>query len=399
MKIAFIVECFPRVSETFILDQITGFLDLGHEVVILSFWTPDRAQPVHDDVNRYQLPERTEYLHYTPGPWRGRMQRWLYGARHLPAALMRRARKASPAIPLRLLLGRHLQKVIPLVRHTVDVIYCQFGTTAKEFAFLAPHLDVPWVVAFWGYDVELLPEEKPGVYDDVFTAFDLCCTPSQYLAEKLLRLGCPRERLLIQRIGLKTAHMLESPPKREQSPIKLLSVGRLVPEKGFHLSIEAVCRLRGSFVYRIIGDGPERSKLEELIRQARLTDRVTLVGAQPREQVFRSMAESDIYVCPSLRESYGVANLEASYFRLPVIASRVGGVPEIVHHGVTGWLVPPGDVAALAAHIQQLMDEPQLRYQMGNAGHDRVLSQLNQEQLMKHLEAHFLRLINRPARG
>lgn len=399
MKIAFIVECFPRISETFILDQITGFLDLGHEVVILSFWKPDHTQPVHDDVRRYQLLKRTEYLHYTPGPWRGRIQRWLYRAQHLPAALIHRSRKAGPRVPLRHLVGRHLQKVIPLVQHTADLIYCQFGTTAQEFADFAPHLDVPCVVAFWGYDVELLPEEKPGVYNDVFASFDLCCTPSHYLAEKLVNLGCPRDRLLLQRIGLKTTRLVTPPRKPESSPIKLLSVGRLVPEKGFHLSIEAVSRLRGSFAYRIIGDGPERSKLEALIRQARLTECVTLVGAQTREHVFDSMAESDIYLCPSLRESYGVANLEASYFRLPVIASRVGGVPEIVQHGVTGWLVSAGDVAAMAAYTQQLMDNTQLRWQMGNAGHDLVASHFNQDQLMRNLEARFLQLINRPQRG
>jgi colanic acid/amylovoran biosynthesis glycosyltransferase len=269
---------------------------------------------------------------------------------------------------------------------------------AKEFAFLTPDLGVPCAVAFWGYDVDLLPQEKPGVYEDVFATFDLFCTPSHYLADKLETIGCPRNKLLIQRIGLKTAQLKPPPAKPDRSPIKLLSVGRLVPEKGFHLSIEAVSQLRGAFEYQIIGDGPERNRLDELVRRKGVTDRVKLVGYKTRDEVFQIMSESDMYLCPSLRESYGVANLEASYFRLPVIASRVGGVPEIVQDGVSGWLVSPGDIAAMTSLTQRLMDDRSLRWQMGDAGFDFVSSQFNHHQLMGNLEQHFLQLINQSTR-
>jgi colanic acid/amylovoran biosynthesis glycosyltransferase len=397
MKIAFVVECFPRISETFILDQATGFLDLGHDVMILSLWNPDAPFPHHRDIEQYQLLNKTEYLNYTPGPFRGRMQRWRYFARHFPGAFYHWVRhspaKGGPRLPLRCLFGRHIQKTYPLLAPQVDLVYCHFGTTARELSFLRHDLKKPFVVAFWGYDVDLLPEKNPGVYEEVFGTFDLCCTSSQYLSNKLIALGCPQERLLIQPIGLKTDALKRFPLSRGQKPLRLLSVGRLVEEKGYVFSLKAVSQLRGDVEYCIIGDGPDREKLIRLIGELGLEQRVKLLGNRTREDVFEAMARSDIHLCPSLRESFGVANMEASFFQLPVLASRVGGVPEVVQDGRTGLLVPPGDIDAFTDALQYLVDHPEDRMRMGEAGRRLVEAQFDHHSLMRHLEQQFQRLV------
>jgi colanic acid/amylovoran biosynthesis glycosyltransferase len=403
MRIAFIVECFPRISETFILDQMTGFVDLGHEVRLFSLGKPDAAVPYHRDLEKYQLLNQTEYLDYTPGPVRGRMRRMLYFARHFPAALAHWARRshtnAGSGLPFRCLFGKHIQKVFPLLAHQVDLVYCHFGTTAREFSFLRDHLKTPFVVAFWGYDVDLLPNEKPGVFDEVFSKFDLFCTPSHYLAGRLIRLGCPQERLMIQRIGLPTAPLSRLPLTRGTRPLKLLSVGRLVEAKGYAVAIEAVSKLRGDVEYCIIGDGSKRVKLTKLITELGVEQRVRLLGYMKREDVFQMMAESDIYICPSLRESFGVANLEASFFQLPVVASSIGGIPEVVQDGVTGLLVPPADVGALVNALDYLINHPESRQRMGEAGRRFVEAHFDHPSLMRQLEQQFQQLIARQQRA
>jgi colanic acid/amylovoran biosynthesis glycosyltransferase len=397
MRIAFVLECFPRISETFILDQITGLLDLGHDVVLLSLWKPDEAIPLHRDIERYDLLSKTEYADYTPGEFRGRMKRARYFASRFPRALLTwmKSRRSPDALklPLRCLFGRHIQKLYPLLGRSVDLIYCHFGTTAREFLFLRKALRIPFAAAFWGYDVELLPEIKPDVYDEVFDALDLFLAPSRYLAGKLIDLGCPEDRLVVQKIGLKLDAANQAPVARTGSPAKLLSVGRLVEEKGYAISIPAVARLDCDFEYSIIGDGPERDALRRLIAELGLEHRVKLLGAQCREDVFQAMAESDLYLCPSLRESFGVANLEASFSQLPIVASNVGGIPEVVQDGTAGLLVPPGDVEALSIAIGTLIADTGLRIRMGEAGMRYVRDNFDHRSLMRHLEQQLLRVI------
>ncbi|MBI3949718.1 MAG: glycosyltransferase [Acidobacteria bacterium] len=399
MKIAFVLECFPRVSETFILDQVTGFLDLGHEVVLLSLWTPDTGVFLHADISHYQLLDKTEYINYHPGAFRGRIKRLLYFAQNFPGTFYRWARrpptKKVPRVPLHFLFGKQIQKVYPLVRHQVDLVYCHFGTTAREFSFLRDRLKKPFVAAFWGYDVDLLPQGRPGVYKEVFEKFDLFCTSSHYLAKKLVALGCPQERLMLQRVGLKTDQLKNILPTRGAQPLRFLSVGRLVEEKGYSFSIQAVSKLRCDYEYCIIGDGPARERLTRLIGELGLAQRVKLLGYKMRHEVFQFMAGSDIYLCPSLRESFGVANLEASFFQLPIIASRIGGIPEVVQDGKTGLLVPPGDVEALTTALEHLIAYREVRLRMGEAGRKMVEAQFDQRSLMRHLEQQFRRLVAR----
>jgi glycosyltransferase involved in cell wall biosynthesis len=146
----------------------------------------------------------------------------------------------------------------------------------------------------------------------------------------------------------------------------VVAVGRLIPEKGFHVLIDAIASLDAGARLWMIGEGSQRAELEAQIARLGLRDRVTLFGSQNR--VERFLQAADVATCPSVwEEAAGLVNLEASAVGLPNVVSDIGGIPEFVRHGETGLIVPPGDVDALAHSLRTLQHEPERRIAMGVA--------------------------------
>ena len=153
---------------------------------------------------------------------------------------------------------------------------------------------------------------------------------------------------------------------------ELISVGRLRAPKDFITLARALARLQpGSFRASLVGDGPDRSTIEAELARLGLTDAVVLLG--DRSDVPELLARAELFVCSSRSEGMPVSILEAMAVGLPVVASRVGGVSEIVDDGRTGFLVAPGVVAALADALARLIDDRALREQMGRAGRQAAL--------------------------
>jgi glycosyltransferase involved in cell wall biosynthesis len=150
-------------------------------------------------------------------------------------------------------------------------------------------------------------------------------------------------------------------------PVTVLSVGRLRAPKDFLTLVRAVSRLEpGAIRLRIAGDGPDRQALVEAVERPGLTRVVELLGTDP--DVGALLGAADVFVLSSVSEGLPMSVLEAMAAGVPVVASAVGGVPELVDDGETGVLVPPGDPAALAAALARLAAEPALRERLGAAG-------------------------------
>jgi glycosyltransferase involved in cell wall biosynthesis len=149
--------------------------------------------------------------------------------------------------------------------------------------------------------------------------------------------------------------------------VELISVGRLRAPKDFITLARALARLeRGSFRASLVGDGPDRSMIEAELEQLGLGDSVRLLG--DRSDVPRLLAAADVFVCSSRSEGMPVSIIEAMAVGLPVVASAVGGVPELVDDQRTGLLVVPGAAAALADALARVIGDRTLREQMGRAG-------------------------------
>lgn len=173
--------------------------------------------------------------------------------------------------------------------------------------------------------------------------------------------------------------------RQETSVPRVVSVGRFKYPKDFGTLIEAFAKLDSPFVAQLVGDGPDRAELEAATRRHDLSGRVEFLGE--REDVPALLAAADVFVLSSRSEGLPVSVLEAMSAQLPVVASAVGGVPELVVEGETGLLVPPGEAEALAAALSSLLADGKLRRRLGEAGRRRVEEQFDLERFRRaHLE-------------
>jgi glycosyltransferase involved in cell wall biosynthesis len=144
--------------------------------------------------------------------------------------------------------------------------------------------------------------------------------------------------------------------------IRIITVARLIERKGLDVLLEAVSRIRHPDIsLRIIGTGQIESKLRELARELKIDGKVEFHGYRNQSDLCKLYNDADLFVLPSMAESFGMVILEAMSCGLPVVATRVGGIPEVVTNGENGLLVQPGDVESLIAGIKTLSTDPVLR--------------------------------------
>ena len=163
--------------------------------------------------------------------------------------------------------------------------------------------------------------------------------------------------------------------ERTDGEFRLVSVGRLVPERRYDLLVAAIGRVRRTnpeVRLTIVGDGPEREALESLVAEHGLGERVTFTGQLPREEVGKHLARADTYVSTTERDNFANAVMEAGAYRLPVVATRVGFPAEAVLDGQTGFLVAQGDEDGLVQALTTLAQDPKRRVEFGRRMRDRI---------------------------
>jgi glycosyltransferase involved in cell wall biosynthesis len=160
----------------------------------------------------------------------------------------------------------------------------------------------------------------------------------------------------------------------------LLYVGRLAVVKGLPILLESLVALKRShpdITLTVVGDGPDRAQLEAQTAQLGLSGNVKFVGYQSQAQVREHMQRTDVFVMSSFAEGVPVVLMEAMAASVPVVATQIAGISELVEDGIGGYLVPPGDTIALADRIKKLLDSSELRSQLGAAGREKVVAEFN----------------------
>lgn len=269
-----------------------------------------------------------------------------------------------------------------------DIVHCQFGQLAKPVLALrrAGLLDSRVVVHFRGHDISGYVERLgPSAYDETFAEADWFIANCRHFRNRAIDLGCDPGRIDVVPSGCDLARFAfaeRRPP--EAGPIRLLAVGRLVEKKGHGLAIEAMRLLRAegcNLKLRIVGDGPLRDELSAQIEDAGLQDRVHLVGALPHAEIAEELARTHVFLAPSVRAPDGDEDApvntlkEAMASGAPVVASRHGGIPELVLDGVNGLLCAEGDAVALAESIAEMTEAWRLWPAFGRAGRRKVASE------------------------
>jgi glycosyltransferase involved in cell wall biosynthesis len=303
-----------------------------------------------------------------------------------------------PLVPISLL------RLVCLVRRIQpDVVNVHYFSSAAVYMLLAAYSQrLPVVLSFHGSDLSSVP--YPANYR---AAVDLACkttsaftTCSQNIRGYLDPLLSPAQRLrtVVAYNGVATDATLAVPPP-VPSPFVLLTA-RLVEKKGVDVAIRsvAILRSRGMAVQLVIvGDGPLRAGMECLAAEVGARQNVTFLGTVQHEEV-RALTQQALFaIVPSYWEGFGVACLEAMVAGKAVIASRAGGIPEIVLDGETGLLIAPGNPNALADSIAMLLMDPMRAGQMGRRGRVRALSCFAWEQTVdRYIAAYEIALAARP---
>ncbi len=214
-------------------------------------------------------------------------------------------------------------------------------------------------------------------------------------------------RSAVPEIGTRSSVILNGLPAPAQTPAdlsfdppELLCLGRIVYEKGFHVAVEAFSLIRKAFPaarLTIAGDGQARQDLEAQARTLGIEQAVRFTGWVSPDDVPETINRASIVLMPSREESFGLVALESGLMGRPVIASRVGGLPEVVQHGETGLTVPRDDPEALAAAAVRLLREPDRARRFGEAARERGLATFSLDRYVDQYDALYRRLAGRGA--
>lgn len=390
--VLFVLKGYPRLSETFIAQEIRALEARGLDIRIVSLRHPtDKAvHPVHREI-RAPVSYLPEYLYQEPirvlrAWWRQRRRPGYRAARAAWFKDLWRDRTANRV--RRFGQALVLADELPPGATRLHAHFLHTPASVARYAGLLTGL--PWSCSAHAKDIWTTPDwekrEKLASADWVVT-----CTAAGHA--ELARLAPDEARVTLVYHGLDLARFAAVPSRPQgvgsraapdgrdaADPVVLLSVGRAVPKKGYDDLLEALARLPATLSWRLvhIGGGPLLPSLRRRAAALGLADRIDWLGPQPQDTVLRHYRRADLFVLASRiaadgdRDGLPNVLMEAQSQGLAVVSTRVSGVPELVVDGTTGVLVPPGDAAALAEALAGLIADPARRAALGEAGRARV---------------------------
>lgn len=289
----------------------------------------------------------------------------------------------------------------------VKLLHAHFGPVGVRMLPLKRKLGLPLITTFYGYDMSRLAKRKSWRerYRKLFSEGELFLVEGEYMQEELVKLGCPREKVKIQRIAIdldkyefvpRSLHTLDS-------DIEVLFCGSFREKKGIPYAIEAfsiACRRHLNLKLRLVGDGHLRPSIEGLIGQLGLEKRVSLLGYLPHADYIEELKNAHILMAPSVTADDGDSEggaptvlLEAQATGMPVLSTYHADIPNIVLEGKTGFLVPERDAEALAEKLLYLIQHHEDWEKIGEAGRRHIEAKHNIHLEIDTLESRFLNLL------
>jgi glycosyltransferase involved in cell wall biosynthesis len=353
-RVAYVLNVFPKVSETFIANELAELRRREIDVLILSRRLP-ADEPRHEIVARAGLLERT-----------------VYEPRDFAAAV----RAFRP-----------------------ELVHAHFATSATEVAReLAREHRLPFTFTAHRYDIYARP---PLDFGARAAAARAVVTVSEANARYISRsFGVPRGHIRVIPCGVDTE--LFRPNGRRAAPPHVVCVARLVPFKNQSLLLEACALLqqRGRELRCVlVGDGPSRDDLEAVRGRLGLEKTVELVGAADQAQVRAWWQQATAAVLCSDNEGLPVSLMEAGACGVPAVATAVAGLPELVEDGRTGFLTPAGDASALASVLERLLRDPALVERLGSTARGRIVERFSLRQQVDGLLALWSDIVSRETRA
>ena len=373
-RLAYLYSRYPVVSQTFCDSEMLALEGMGHNLTIASLYPPK------DSFRHERLAGLRAPIHYPPPPAVLKaMQAAAERDGSWPAAMVARHEQAyGPSFQSTVRARNALWFARLFQRLGIRHVHVHFANRATHTAL--------FLKAIAGIPFSFTPHAQDFMVDlgsDALLA-EMCREAEAVIAVSdfslnLLKEKCPDSANRMHRVynGLDVSAFPAAsiPP---DGPLRIISIGRLIPFKGFSTLIAAVARLNTlgmPATLRIIGDGPLRGELEQEIQScAAPAGSIALLGPLSQEAIKAELANSDVFALASVIDAKGASDIlptviaEAMACGLPVVSTRLAGIPEMVDHGVTGLLAEPGDVTGLATHLRALQDDRALARRLGEAG-------------------------------
>jgi glycosyltransferase involved in cell wall biosynthesis len=397
MKLGYLVSQYPAVSHTFILREVLALRRQGVEVCVVSVRACDRPATALSADEAAEA-ERTFFVKGA-----GALHALLANARVLCRQPLRYfggllyAWRLSRGTPRLLLMYSFyfLEAVVAgdyFERQRVADIHTHFSSTV--LLILARIFRVRHSLTLHGSG-EFVDVVGFHVAAKVAAAMFVAAV-SRYGMSQILNASDPAHwhKVLVLPLGvdIDTFRPQRARQRNAAEPFRLLSVGRLSAPKGYPVLIEAaqLLRARGRNIHlTLVGEGPERATLEQLIAVHDLHSCVRLAGACNHDRLAEYYDASDAFVLSSFLEGIPVVLMEAMAMELPCVATWITGVPEIIDKDVEGLLVPPADAAAIARAVETLMDDPERARRLGIAARRKVRARYDLQQNVERLAAEF----------
>ncbi|HIK07843.1 MAG TPA: glycosyltransferase [Trichormus sp. M33_DOE_039] len=411
MKVAFIVWRFPVLSEAFILNQITGLIDRGHEVYIhpVNGLPKNYTGKVHPIIEEYKLMECT---YFPPTVPQNIIWRFFKGIvlliKNIHKGSLKSLRFFQPGkYDKELATLKTFYRIESLLQDgAYDIIHCQFGTLSpialayREAGIISGKL----ITTFRGIDIsKYVQENGKDVYKQLFREGEFFLANCKFFGDRAINLGCDPHKILVHGSGL-DCHKFAFKSRHfpANGKIQIATTGRLVEKKGIEYAIRAVAKVAGihpNIEYNIIGDGELKEQFELLITELNIGHIAKLLGWKQQKEIVEILDHAHIFIAPSVTAVDGNQDApvntlkEAMAMGLPVISTRHGGIPELVEDGVSGFLVPERDVDAIANKLSYLITHPELWENMGKAGRNCVENKYDMNKLNDELVAIYQQLL------
>lgn len=398
MKIAYILNIFPCLYHTFILNDIINLIEKGNDVSIFSigrshekvinkgavslkdktYYFDDFLVENNRGFTKYLIEFAKNYRRYNP--FYTNMGDILFKKNASDVDVEKYSKNFGWEIYAFKRIADKIKK------ENVDIIHGGFGGNESTAAMILSALTgIPFSFETHAKDLFVYFRYASEKIEKAKKIFTISIYNKNYLVDDL---KCSASKIVLKRVPFNKSHCDQIPEKLRKEDL-ILSVCRLNPIKGLKYAIEAfnlVAQKRDDLIFKIIGDGPLKDELFKKVEKLHLADKITFLGNMSNEDAMDLVAQSTIVILPSViakngdRDGIPTSLIEAMYLKTPVISSRISGIPELIDDGVNGFLTEPGNVKQIAERMNGLLSDKSLRTRMGERAREKVTNEFNIEE-------------------
>ena len=333
LDILFLSRKFPYTNQMYIINQVTGLIDRGHTVYVLSQQKSDES--ICSALSNYKQKYTVFYDH------------------------------------------------LPENKKSFDVVLCQMAELDTWYQELKHQgLKGKSIVFCRGWDVSTLVKQNPHRYDRFFDETDIWLPVCDYFRKRLIKLGYDTRKIQVLGSSVDCKKFTRNTKYKKSERICVVTTARLIPKKGIEYALKAIAGVIERYPqveYIVIGKGKWKNRLEKLAHDLKIHKNVIFVGHKTHEEVIHFLNNADIYIQPSVTSTNfnqeGIPNAlkEAMAMELPVISTYHAGIPELVDHGISGLLVPEKNTEAIKTALLDLIEHTDKRKILGKKAREKVL--------------------------